>query len=87
MMTEKYEYNNDIAIVCKEKCYYGSEVYFTGWLIKDNLKINLLKLRMRYNPELEYYAMIDKTYKSEIEREYVINLIKNGIRSNLYTYI
>lgn len=86
---EEEKFTQDAAIICRES-FPGCdkvEVYFIGWLIKDRLSINYMKIRMRYNPEFEYYAMLDKTYESEIDREYAMNLIKKKIKSQLYTYI
>lgn len=85
---EKEQFTQDAAIICREQA--GSdkvEVYFIGWLIKDRMSIPYMKIRMRYNPEIEYYAMLDKTYNSEIDREYTMNLIEKKIKSQLYTYI
>ena len=55
---------SEITIVCKEYDKYGNRKSIT-YIVKRNATgkdINLLSLRSRLNPELQYYATnIDKT--------------------------
>lgn len=80
-------YKEDIFIVCKETNFDNEEefeVYDVGFVDKDNLRIPFLQLRERYNINLKYYAILES--KLDV-KDYIINLIKKGIDSILYTYV
>lgn len=79
-------YKEDIFIVCKETNFNTSQVvvYDVGFVDKDNLRIPFLQLRERYNINLKYYAILES--KLDV-KDYIINLIKKGIDSILYTYV
>lgn len=76
----------DILIVCRETSFNTREcvVYDIGYLIKDDLSIQYLRLRQRYNPETEYYGILESNLGV---KDYIISLIKKKISSILYTYI
>lgn len=78
--------SEDIFIVCKETDIETGEciVYDVGFVVKDDLSIPVLQLRSRYNSNLEYYAMLES---SLVSKDYIISLIKKGIKSILYTYV
>lgn len=76
----------DILIVCRETNFNTDEfvVYNIGYLIKDDLSIQYFQLRQRYNPELEYYAIL----KSNLGiKDYIVSLIEKKVSSILYTYV
>lgn len=79
-------YKEDIFIVCKEINFNTNQVvvYDVGFVDKDNLRIPFLQLRERYNINLKYYAILES--KLDV-KDYIINLIKKGIDSILYTYV
>ena len=79
-------YKEDIFIVCKETNFNTNQVviYDVGFVYKDNLRIPFLQLRERYNINLKYYAILES--KLDV-KDYIINLIKKGIDSILYTYV
>lgn len=80
-------YKEDIFIVCKETNFNNEEefeVYDVGFIDKDNLSIPHLQLRERYNYNLKYYAILESNLGN---KDYIINLIKKGINSILYTYV
>lgn len=79
-------YKEDIFIVCKETNFNTNQVaiYDVGFVDKDNLRIPFLQLRERYNINLKYYAILES--KLDV-KDYIINLIKKGIDSILYTYV
>ena len=79
-------YKEDIFIVCKETNFNTNQVvvYDMGFVDKDNLRIPFLQLRERYKINLKYYAILES--KLDV-KDYIINLIKKGIDSILYTYV
>lgn len=76
----------DAFVVCREVNSNTGEVivYDIGWVVKDDVNLTRLQLRQRYNANLKYYAMSEEGLNS---KEYVVNLIKKGISSILYTYV
>lgn len=79
-------YKEDIFIVCKETNFNTNQVivYDVGFVDKNDLLIPFLQLRQRYNANLKYYAILES--KLDI-KDYIVNLIKKGIDSILYTYV
>lgn len=83
---EKDFREEDLLIVCRETNRTTGEciVYEVGFLDKDNILIRPLRIRQRYNPELEYYAILESEL---LNKDYIFTLIKKKVKSVLYTYV
>lgn len=54
--------------------------------LKD-ISISALQIRQRYNSDIKYFVIKKENCTSQELLDYVLNLIKNNIKSDLYTYI
>lgn len=76
----------DMFIVCREVNPITGKVivYDIGFVDKDNIHLQALQIRSRYNSSLKYYAMLES--KLDL-KDYIVSLIEKRIDSILYTYV
>ena len=80
--------DEELVVVQREERYGNIHVHVANDCIKlKDISISALQIRQRYNSDIKYFVIKKENCTSQELLDYVLNLIKNNIKSDLYTYV